>query len=78
MVVFDNIYYRQKTIMKPITLLIDQDIQVPLEDLFKGGYSAHKVEGLVDTWAIVKETANKQPSLVPYTNATTSIWNITK
>ncbi len=39
---------------KPINLILD-DINVPLEDLFKGDYTIHKVADMPDTYAVVKE-----------------------
>ncbi|MFA6925181.1 MAG: hypothetical protein WC223_13130 [Bacteroidales bacterium] len=35
-------------------LIIDQDITVPFEDLFKGGYEAHKVPDMEKTYTITK------------------------
>lgn len=35
-------------------LIIDKDIIVPFEDLFKGGYEAHKVTDMEKTYTITK------------------------
>jgi hypothetical protein len=39
-------------IMKTINIITEEN--VPVEDLFSGRYSAHKVEGVADTYALVK------------------------
>ena len=40
--------------MKYLTFIIDDTVKATVEDLFKGGYSAHKVADLVETYAIIK------------------------
>jgi len=43
------------------TIKLMGDGNVPVEDLFKGNYSVHKVADLEDTYCYVKE--EKQPPL---------------
>jgi len=46
---------------KIITIISTENLTV--EDYFRGNHEAHKVEGLIDTYAIVKAIAQSQSAI---------------